>query len=140
MAFFGSTEWFTNFMEGLNTDSDYEKAAANYEGSMTIIADIKGLPKPICVWCDPYHGKIREWMFINDPADRTADYILTADYHVWKMVCRGQQDVMKGILAGKIKVKGNMMQLLKQTKPALGLIAVMLKLSTEFPDEAFLRV
>ncbi len=139
MVFFGSTKWFTMFMDSLNTDSEYEKAAAAYEGSMVIVADIKGLPKPICVWCDPYHGKIREWTFVNDPADRPADYILTADYDVWKAVCRGEQDVMKGIMAGKIKVKGKMMQLLKQTKPALGLINVMLKLPTAFPDEAFYR-
>ncbi len=135
--FFGTTAWFTTFMEMLNTDSEYAKAAAKYEGTLTIVAEIKGLPRPICIWCDPYHGKIREWVFINDPSDQPADYILTAGYDVWKAVCRGKQDVMKGIMAGKIKVKGKMMQLLKQTRPALALVNVMLKVPTEFPDEAF---
>jgi putative sterol carrier protein len=137
--FFGTTAWFTAFVDGLNTDSEYEKAAARYEGTMTIVAEIKGLPRPVCIWLDPYHGKVRDWTFLNNPTDKPADYVLTAGYDVWKAICRGKQDVMKGIMAGRIKVKGKMMQLLKQTRPALALVKVMLKLPTEFPDEAFYR-
>lgn len=139
MAFFGSAKWYQLLMDSLNNDGEFEKTAAKYEGTMTIVVDFNGLDKPICVWCDPYHGKIREWLFLNDPAEKQSDFTLTADYDVWKAVCKGQQEVIKGIMGGKIKIKGNMMKLLKQTKPAIAFVNTMQNLPTEFPDEAFLK-
>jgi|SRR5699024_7649338 len=137
MVLFGSTEWFKLFINEVNKNEEYAKVASRYEGTITIVAEIEGLPRPICLWCDPHHGKIRDWELIHDPAEKGSVFTLTANYDIWKAICLGEQDIIKGIMGGKIKVKGNMMQLLKQTKPAIALVNVMQQLPTRFPDEVF---
>ena len=84
---------------------------------------------------NPFHGQIKEWAILSDPEEREAAFTLTADYSVWKKICRGELDMMKAVMLRKLKVKGRLSQLMKQTKPARTLVRVMAGLSTTFHDE-----
>ena len=137
MALFGSQEWLDEFCQALNSDPEYQEAAQGYEGDMICVC----LPEEgvcgelLAQYYNPYHGRIKEWAVLSDPEEREAAFVLTADYSVWKKICQGQLDMMKAVMTRKLKVKGRMSQLMKQTKAARALIKVMAGLSTTFHDE-----
>ena len=136
MAFYGSTEWLNLFKDNINNDSNFKKASSKFTASMLIVTEIEGVP-PIYVWMDLHEGTMRDWAYVADHAERKVDYTFTADYYVWKGICKGEMDVIKAVVTGKTKLKGNKLKLLKQTKASLALLEVMKKLDTEFPDDVF---
>ena len=137
MPLYGTQEWMDELCQALNSDQDYAVAAKNYEGSMICVS----LPEhgvceePLIQYFDPYHGKIREWAVLASPEDREADFVLTAKYGTWKKITSGRLDMLKAVLAGKLKVKGKMTEILKHTKASKGLMAVMSKVPTSYHDE-----
>ncbi len=137
MAFYGSTEWLNLFKDTINSDNEFKKAASKFSASMLIVTNMAGLPKPVYVWMDLYEGRMREWAYVADPSDRKSDYKFTSDYFVWKAICQAELDVIKAVALGKIKLAGNKLKLIKQTKASLALLGVMKKLNTQFPDDVF---
>lgn len=131
-----SLEWLTELKDRLNADPDYEKAAANWEGSLVLhIQADEGLDKDFFMWSDPYHGKIREVKVLNSLDEEKAEFVLSGKYTTWKTIVKGELDAMKAIMKSKLKVKGNMAFLLKQTKASNVLMKVQQSIDTAFIDE-----
>ncbi|NLI70901.1 MAG: hypothetical protein GX364_08575 [Firmicutes bacterium] len=139
MALYGSSEWLDLFKETINADQEFQAAAARFSASMTIATSIKGLPKPFYVWMDFHRGKMREWAYMARTSDKKSDFVFNSDYYTWKAICRGEMDVIRAVVSGKIKLSGNRLKMLAQTKASLALLKVMEKLDTSFPDEIFRR-
>jgi len=139
LVFYGSTEWLNLFQENLNSSKEFAKAAGNFSASMLVATEIKGLPKIMYVWLDLHNGKLRDWAYIATPKEKKSDFIFTSGYYTWKSICRGDMDVIKAVLSGKIKLTGNKLKLIKQTRMSLALLEVMKQLPTTFPDDAFQR-
>ncbi len=137
MALYGSTEWLNQFQDVINQNEDFRKASQKHNASNLVITDMDGLPKPAYVWMDIYDGKMREWSYLVNGNEKKADFTLTGDYYAWKAICKGELDVIKAVLTGKIKLKGNKLKLLKQQKSSMALLNVMKSLKTEFPDDIF---
>ena len=138
MALFGTQEWLDEFCLALNKDETYAQAARDYEGPMVCVstpaADSQALP--LIFYFDPYHGLIRDWAILSSPESRPADFILTAAYADWQKICRGRLDLIKAVMARKLKVQGRMTALLKHTRAAQALVRVMAAMDTEFEEHA----
>lgn len=63
------------------------------------------------------------------------DYVLTADYHRWKQVMTGELDATKGMIQGKIKLKGNLPTIVRYAKAATRLTELVAMVDTVFLDE-----
>ncbi len=131
-----SEEWLIELKDSLNANPDYEKAAANWEGALILhIQADENLDKDYFLWADPYHGKVRDAKLLNSLDDEKAEFVLSGKYSTWKTVVKGDLDAMKAIMKSKIKVKGNMAFLLKQTKASNVLMKVQQSIDTLFIDE-----
>ena len=116
MALYGSSEWLDLFKETINADQEFQAAAARFSASMTIATSIKGLPKPFYVWMDFHRGKMREWAYMARTSDKKSDFVFNSDYYTWKAICRGEMDVIRAVVSGKIKLSGNRLKMLAQTR------------------------
>ena len=137
MAFYGSTDWLNLFKDSINSDKEFKKASSRFSASMLIVTNIQGLPRPVYVWMDVHEGTMREWAYVAEPSERKAEFTFTSDYFTWKAICQAELDVIKAVVTGRIKLAGNKLKLLKQTKSSLALLGVMKKLDTQFPDDVF---
>ncbi len=137
MALYGSTEWLNQFKEAINNSEEFRKASSKLNTSNLIVTDMDGFPKPAYVWMDIFDGKMREWAYLVDGTEKKSDFILTGDYYAWKAICQGELDVLKAVVTGKVKLKGNKLKLLKQQKSSMALLSIMKSLKTEFPDDIF---
>ena len=137
MALYGSTEWLNKFKEAINNSEEFRKASSKLNTSNLIVTEIDGLPKPAYVWMDIQGGIMKEWAYLVNGNERKSDFTFTGDYYSWKAICRGELDVLKAVVTGKVKLKGNKLKLLKQQKSSMALLGVMKSLKTEFPDDIF---
>ncbi len=137
MVLFGTQQWLDAFCQAVNQDTDYAKAAKDYEGSMTCISEPEAgvCTEKFVMFFDPYHGSIRQWEMLGDERDKDAAFVLSAPYSVWKQITKGEQDMLRAVMGRKLKVKGKMTHLIRQVGPAKALTDVMVKLPTQYHDE-----
>jgi putative sterol carrier protein len=64
-----------------------------------------------------------------------AAYILTAPYSRWKDVVEGELDPIKGMMQGKLRVRGDLPTIVRYVKAANELVRLTGLIDTEFPDE-----
>ena len=113
MPMFASQEWFEAFGRGSTRSEDYREAAADWEGDIAFRDRGRarprgprgrlGLPRPVARRVPRRGGSI-------DAAERgrRAAYTLTAPYSRWKDVVQGELDPIKGMMQGKLRVRGDL--------------------------------
>jgi putative sterol carrier protein len=139
MARFPSPEWFAAFAEEINASEEYRVAAAEWEGDIAFLVKAepdKGVPADVWGWLDLQHGRCLGSGVID--AERAADaaYAITAPYTRWKDVLEEELDPIKGMMQGKLKVRGDLPTIVRQVRAATELVRLTGLVETEFPDEA----
>ncbi len=137
MPVFPSYEWMETLVEMLNDNEEYKKAAATYEGVMALLikAEEGKLDEDMLGYVHPYHGQIIDYGIWDDLEGKDPMFIIYAPYSTWKSVVKGEIDPMGAIMKGKIKIKGDMAQLLKRTQGSQIMMEAMKQLDTQFIDE-----
>jgi putative sterol carrier protein len=139
MAVFPSEEWLTEYVERINDSKDYEEAAATWEGDLAYVFERepdKGVPEDVWVWVDLWHGKCRGSRFgITQEEGERATFLIRAPYSRWKEVIRKELDPIKGMMQGKLKLKGDLPTIVRYVKAANELVNIASSVETEFVDE-----
>jgi len=139
MPVFASQAWFDAFVVEINASSQYREAAIGWEGDIAfrIMAEPdRGVPEDLWGYLDLWHGECRGARVIG-PADAdAAAYTLTAPYSRWKDVVEGELDPIKGMMQGKLRVRGDLPTIVRYVKAANELVRLTGMIDTEFPDEA----
>ena len=131
---FPSDDWAKAFMEDLNQSETYLEAAKNWEGDFFFQINPGGsLEKTVILYMDLWHGKCREAFELADSRTRTPAYVLSGPIATWKKVVTSQLDPIQGIITGQLKLKGNMVMVMKNVKAAKELVAACGRIPTEFP-------
>jgi putative sterol carrier protein len=140
MAQFPSDAWLTEYVERINSSKSYEEAAASWEGDLSYVFEAepdKGVPADIWVWIDLWHGKCRGARFDVPQAEgEKAKFLIRAPYSRWKDVIRRDLDPIKGMMQGKLKLKGDLPTIVRYVKAANELVNIASSVPTEFVDEA----
>jgi putative sterol carrier protein len=134
MALFPSQQFLDELVKLLNESKEYEQAAKNWEGGLTLIveADDK-VPHEYYAYIEPYHGKIKEALMLSRPDERQAAFVLSGPYTAWKDVVLGRQDAVSSLMKGKLRLKeGKMAALLKNVKASQITMKTMQRIPTEF--------
>jgi len=109
---FGSNEWLDTYVELFNGNPACTEALKNLTARVAYeFTDRPDIP-PKYVFIEG--GVINEHGEMADPAD--VEYIIKANYDVWKSMTLGETDPMNALMAGKVKVSGNMAALLKHAE------------------------
>ena len=132
---FPSAEWIEKYMEILNKNAAYEDAAKTWEGDFVfeVTADGTIVKEPIRFYLDLWHGKCREARMAG-PDDK-AEFVYAGPYKNWRDLFDGKIDPIKGIMARKFKLDGDMGKVMRYTKAALELVATTRQIPTKFLDE-----
>ncbi|MGZ4132409.1 MAG: SCP2 sterol-binding domain-containing protein [Actinomycetota bacterium] len=138
MPNFPTDEWFQAFVAEVNGSEEYKLAAADWEGDIAflILAEPdKRLPQDVWGWLDLWHGGCREGGVVSPERGAEARYLITAPYSRWKDVLLGELDPIKGMMQGKLKVKGDLPTIIRYVRAANELVRLTGEVDTVFPDE-----
>jgi putative sterol carrier protein len=135
---FPTQEWFDAYVERINTSEEYKVAAADWEGDIAFLIQAepdKGVPRDVWGWLDLQHGACLGGGIIDEDRGTAAAYAITAPYTRWKDVLREDLDPIKGMMQGKLKVRGDLPTIVRQVRAATELVRLTGLVPTEFPDE-----
>jgi putative sterol carrier protein len=139
VAVFPSEEWLKEYVVRINESPEYREAAANWEGDIAYVFEPepdKGVPDEIWAWLDLWHGECREGKYGITPEEgEKARFIIRAPYSRWKEVIRKELDPVKGMMQGKLKLKGDLPTIVRYVKAANELVNLAQTVPTEFIDE-----
>lgn len=132
---FATDEWGKALIEAVNGSDAYAKAASKWEGDFYFITTAgQGVPEDTYLYLDLWHGKARDAYIVADPASKAVAFELRATVDTWRKVLEKKIDPIRGIMSGQLKLKGNMMAVLKMPKAATELVAAAMKVDTEWPE------
>jgi putative sterol carrier protein len=138
MAEFPSEDWLNEYVKRINESSDYKEASATWEGDVAFVFEAEpdnGVPEDIWAWLDLWHGECREGKLVPAEEGEKARFIIRAPYSRWKEVIRKELDPVKGMMQGKLKLKGDLPTIVRYVKASNELVNLAGSVPTEFVDE-----
>ncbi|MBM3142791.1 MAG: hypothetical protein FJ005_07080 [Chloroflexi bacterium] len=132
---FGTQEWADAACKELNESQAYKEAAKNWEGDIYIIVD----PDPsfkhrIINYFDLWHGECRSGCVVKDENEKSPKYRIWGPFTIMNQVLQKKVDPVQAMMTGKLKVKGDMAQIMKMPRAAVELVNCMTMFETVFPD------
>jgi len=136
MAFkFPSDEWVKEFANQINASEAYERSAKDWEGDFIFVCEPdKAYPETSYLFVGLYHGKCTETAMIASEDEREAQFILRASFTNWRKVIEGKLDPIPGMMTRKLKLKGDMMKVMRYPKAAKELVNCVSRVPTDFGD------
>jgi putative sterol carrier protein len=135
---FGSPEWLEAYRDAINSSAEFAEAAKGWERDIAIIVEaepLKNVPFDMAALFDIDHGRCREVRIVTPDEAGRATFAITAPYSLWKQVVQGKLDPIRGMLQGKLKVKGDLPALAREVDAAKALVRTAASVTTAFPDE-----
>jgi putative sterol carrier protein len=139
MPLFPSEDWLHDYVDQINGSADYKEAAATWEGDVCYVFEAepdKGVPDEIWAWLDLWHGDCRGSKYgIGADEGEKAKFVIRAPYSRWKEVINKELDPVKGMMQGKLKLKGDLPTIVRYVKAANVLVNLAGSVPTQFVDE-----
>ncbi len=138
MAEFPSEQWLEEYVKRINDSSEYKEASATWEGDVAFVFEAepdRGVPDDIWAWLDLWHGECREGKLVTAEEGEKARFIIRAPYSRWKEVIKRELDPVKGMMQGKLKLKGDLPTIVRYVKAANELVNLASSVPTQFVDE-----
>jgi len=135
---FPSAEWVQALQQELNTSPAYADAAKHWEGDFYFVIEPdqdSPLEGPVYLYMDLWHGACREGSLEPQPQTKHPAFIMSGNYSKWKRVVTAQLDPIQGLLTGQLKLKGNMVMIMKNVRAAQEMVRACTRIDTAFPDE-----
>jgi len=138
MAKFASDEWATLVKDEVNKSSVYRSAAKGWKWTVGLVIEAepdKNFPESRGVVMDLFDGEARD-IRVGPASDaQKCDFVITAPYSRWKQVGKKELDATKGMLQGKLKLKGDLPTIVRYTKSSQELTDCTTRFPVEWPDE-----
>ncbi|MEA2565710.1 MAG: hypothetical protein QOD49_887 [Actinomycetota bacterium] len=138
MPLFPGKDWLKAYVCQINSSKAYAECAVNWEGDVTFLFEAEPLllPDPIYSWLDLWHGKCRAARYDVPPEEGDlAQFVIRAPYSRWKQVIRRELDPVRGMMQGKLKVRGDLHVIVRHVKAADELVRIAGQVPTTFIDE-----
>jgi putative sterol carrier protein len=135
---FPGKDWLKAYVCQINSSKAYAECAVNWEGDVTFPFEAEPLllPDPIYSWLDLWHGKCRAARYDVPPEEGDlAQFVIRAPYSRWKQVIRRELDPVRGMMQGKLKVRGDLHVIVRHVKAADELVRIAGQVPTTFIDE-----
>ncbi len=135
---FPSPEWIKAYREAINANPAYKTAAADWTyGVVALIlkAQPPGLTTDTGIWLDLERGVCREAKLVSAEEAMKAPFCITGEYARWKQVLRKDLEPIKGMMQGKLKLKGDLPTIVRYVNAAEALVNSGGTVDTRFVDE-----
>lgn len=131
---FPSDEWVKALMVKINESEPYRSAAKTWEGDFYFIVEPEGsLTERVIMYMDLWHGECREAFVAPDESVKDPEFRISAPVSGWKKVITKELDPIQAMMTRKLKLKGNMMKIMRAVKAAQELVNCCTQVPTEFP-------
>jgi putative sterol carrier protein len=136
---FPSEEWVANYKEAINSNPAYKVGGANWDkGVVALVCKARpdiGLAEDTGIWLDLHKGVCRDARIVPAPEAMKAPFAITGEYDRWKQVIRKELDPIKGMLQGKLRLKGDLPTIVRFVEASKALVESAGMVPTKFPDE-----
>lgn len=132
---FPSEDWVRALEQELNSSQAYAEAAKNWEGDFYFVVDPDKdgpLKESVYLYMDLWHGQCRAAHMVNDKTEKTPVFVMSGAYSKWKRVVTAQLDPIQGLMTGQLKLKGNMVMVMKNVKAAQEMVKACTRIDAEF--------
>lgn len=133
-----SPEWVHLYEEAVQNDADYQAAAKTWEGSVALHvepAEHYGIGIDIYLLMDLWHGECRSMRIVPPKAGESANFVITGTMKQWTKVGRKELDVVKGMMQGKLRLKGDLPTIVRAVKACIRLVEISTRVGGKYPDE-----
>ena len=135
MALFPSEAWLDLYVERINQSKEYQEAAATWEGDVAYVFEAepdKNVPDELWAWLDLWHGECRGARMITAAEGDASAYGIRAPYSRWREVVLGDLEPVKAMVQGKLKLRGDLANIVRHVRAAKELVHLTTLVSTEF--------
>jgi putative sterol carrier protein len=133
-----SDEWADLFKDEVNKSAAYKSAAKGWKWTVGLVVEAepdKHFAEAKGIVMDLFDGEARD-IKIGSAADaQRCDFVITAPYSRWKQVVMKELDATKGMLQGKLKLKGDLPTIVRYTKASQEMTECTTRIPVEWPDE-----
>jgi putative sterol carrier protein len=133
-----SDEWATQFMDEINKSAGYKAAGKGWKWTVGLVVEAepdKHFPESRGLVMDLFDGDARDIRVGSAGDAQKCDFVITASYSRWKQVATKELDATKGMLQGKLKLKGDLPTIVRYTKASQELTECTTRVPTQWPDE-----
>lgn len=132
---FPSDEWIKVMADEVNKSENYRKSAAKWEGDFYFVVEPgPGLPEPMTLYIDLWHGEARSASAVADQGEKSPEFVIRAPINTWRRVIEKKLDPIQGMITGQLKLTGTMSKIMRFPKAAADLVTCATKVPTEFPS------
>ncbi len=132
---FPSDEWIKELSAQLNASEAYARSAKDWEGDFIFVVEPDAAYDDTAyLYLGLYHGKSPDAGLLSGPDDREVEFVLSAPFSVWRQVIEGKLDAIQGMMTRKLKVRGNMMKIMRYPKAAKEIVSCCALIPTDFGD------
>ncbi len=134
-----SPEWAELFKAEVNKSDVYKKAGKGWKWTVGLVVEAepdKKFAESRGIVMDLFDGQARDVKV--GPASEAAgcDFVITGTYSRWKQVAQKELDATRGMLTGKLKLKGDLPTIVRYTKASQELTECTTRVPVRWPDDA----
>jgi putative sterol carrier protein len=130
---FQSEEWIKAFQSEMNASEVYEKAGQGFGGDWVFVVEAdKAFPETLYFFMSLENGKCTDAAMMASENERTAQYYIRAPYSIWRRVIEGKLDPIQGLMTRKLKLKGDLMKVMRYPKAAKEMMECVMRVPTDF--------
>jgi putative sterol carrier protein len=133
-----SDEWAELFKDEINKSDVYRSAGKGWKWTVGLVVEAepdKNFPQSKGIVMDLFDGSARDIKVGSAEDAQKCDFVITAPYTRWKQVSTKQLDATKGILQGRLKLKGDLPTIVRYTKASQEMTECTTRVPVEWPDE-----
>ena len=130
---FPSDEWIKALSDLLNSSESYERAAKDWEGDFVFIVEPDdAYPETTYLHLQLHHGKSPGAALVDPDQLPETEYTISSFYTTWRKVIDSKLDPIQGMMTGQLKLKGNLMKVMRYPKAAQEIVSCCAKIPTEW--------
>jgi putative sterol carrier protein len=133
-----SNEWAEQFKEEINRSSVYRQAAKGWKWTVGLVVEAepdRSFPEARGIVMDLLDGEARDIRVGSADNARACDFVITAPYSRWKQVATKELDATRGMLTGKLKLKGDLPTIVRYTKASQEMTECTTRVPVRWPDD-----
>jgi putative sterol carrier protein len=133
-----SEDWAKQFKDEVNKSSVYKSAARGWKWTVGLVVEAepdKQFPEARGVVMDLFDGEARDIRIGPASEAQACDFVITAPYSRWKQVATKELDATRGMLSGKLRLKGDLPTIVRYTRASQEMTECTTRIAVEWPDE-----
>lgn len=134
-----SPEWAQAFRDEINKSAVYKQAGKGWKWTVGLVVEAepdRRFPEARGIVLDLLEGEARD-VHVGSAADAQAcDFVISGSYTRWKEVATKKLDATRGMLQGKLKLKGDLPTVVRYTKASQELTECTTRVPVTWPDDS----